>query len=69
MLQFASYDKQTVFDEASGQYICEIAYDPLEESELLIRILSFGPVLRVLGPEDLLAQVRERVRLQKERIM
>ena len=68
MLQFAAYDKQTVFDEKSGRYLCDIDYDPLEETELLIRILSFGPVLEVLGPEAFLAQVRERVRMQIERM-
>ena len=68
MLQFAAYDKQTVFDEETGRYLCDIDYDPLEETELLIRILSFGPVLEVLGPEAFLAQVRERVRMQIERM-
>ena len=64
MLQFASYDKQTVFDEDLGCHICKISYDAAEETEVLIRILSFGPVLRVLGPETMLSQVRERVRMQ-----
>ena len=68
MLQFASYDKQTVFDEASGRYFCDISYDPLEEAEVLIRILSFGPVIKVLGPAHFLEQIRSRVRGQMERM-
>lgn len=68
MLQFASYEKHTICDEDGVRYICDISYDPLEETELLIRILSFGPVIEVLAPEPFLQQVRERVRLQIERM-
>lgn len=68
MLQFASYEKQTVYDESGERYLCDIVYDPMEETELLIRILSFGPVVKVLGPEPFLQQIRERVRLQMELI-
>lgn len=68
MLQFASYEKNTVYDENSMKYICFLSYDPLEETELLIRILSFGPVVEVLAPKPFLQQVRERVRLQIERM-
>lgn len=68
MLQFASYDKQTVFDEVSVRYFCDISYDLLEETELLIRVLSFGPVIEVIGPAPFLEQVRERVSLQMVRM-
>lgn len=68
MLQFASYEKYTVCDEDGARYICDISYDPLEETELLIRILSFGPVIEVLAPGPFLQQIRERVRLQIERM-
>lgn len=68
MLQFAAYDKQTVWDEATGRHICEIFYSPMEETELLIRLLSFGPVIEVLGPERFLRQIRQRVRRQLERM-
>ena len=41
-------------------------YDPSDETELLIELLSFGPVIRILGPENFLKQVRERVKRQHE---
>ena len=66
MLQFASYDKQTVFDEKTNRYICDISYDTLEETEVLIRILSFGPVVEVLAPEQFKEQIRKRIRMQME---
>lgn len=61
MLHFASYEKHTEYDEEKNAYICEIYYDRADETELLIEILSFGPVIRVLGPEPFLSQVKERV--------
>lgn len=64
MLQFASWEKQTEYREEEDCYYCKVFFDPSEESELLIRILSFGPVIQVLGPENFLSQVRERVRCQ-----
>ena len=33
----------------------------MEETELLIRILSFGPVVEVLGPERMRKQIRQRI--------
>lgn len=64
MLHFASYEKRTEYVEEQGIYRCEIYYDRQDETELLIQILSFGPVIRVLGPAPFLQQVKERVKRQ-----
>jgi predicted DNA-binding transcriptional regulator YafY len=64
MLQFASWEKLTEYDEEKDNYLCKIFYDKQDETELLIRILSFGPVIKVLGPEGFLNQVKERIRRQ-----
>lgn len=66
MLHFANYEKHTQYSEERGVWVCSIYYDLADETELLITILSFGPVVRVLGPEPFLKQVRERVRRQHE---
>lgn len=66
MLHFASYEKHTEYDEENGCWLCSIYYDSADETELLIDVLSFGPVVKVLGPESFLAQVRERVKRQHE---
>ena len=66
MLQFASWEKQTEYDEDNDCYLCKIFFDPQDETELLIRVLSFGPVVKVLGPDRFLSQVRERVYNQFE---
>lgn len=64
MLHFASYEKHTEYDEDRRVYLCSIYYDIADETELLIDILSFGPVIRVLSPAPFLSQVKERVKRQ-----
>ena len=44
----------------------QIRYDKQDETELLIQLLSFGPVLEILGPPDFRAQAAARVRMQYE---
>ena len=61
MLHFANYEKHTEYDEDRKCWLCSIYYDLADETELLIDILSFGPVVQVLGPESFVRQVRERV--------
>lgn len=68
MLHFANYEKHTEYDEKRGIYLCSIYYDPKDETELLIELLSFGPVIRVLGPESMVEQMRRRISLQHERL-
>ena len=65
MLQFANYKKNTVrLDD--GTYRCEIFYNKADETELLIEILSFGPMIQVLGNASFLKQLKQRLILQKE---
>lgn len=66
MLHFANYEKRTVYDPDTDTWLCSLYYDPSDETELLIELLSFGPVIRILGPENFLKQVRERVKRQYE---
>lgn len=66
MLKFADYEKRTEYDEKRGVYICSICYDIQDETELIIDLLSFGPVIRVVSPERIVRQIRERVMRQHE---
>ena len=66
MLHFANYEKRTEYDEKREKWICSICCDREDEPELLIDVLSFGPVVRVLGPEDFVRQVRQRVERQHQ---
>lgn len=64
MLHFANYEKHTrkLDDE---HYECLIYYNQNDETELLIEILSFGPTVKVLGPEPFVAQIKERLKKQE----
>lgn len=64
MLEFASYEKHTVRDLETGKYTVELWYDQQDETELLIRLLSFGPVIEILGPRHLREQAKLRIKKQ-----
>lgn len=64
MTQFAFYEKETWADKTGSGHYCCIRYPRGEGTELLIRILSFGPVVRVLAPASFVEQVRQRVERQ-----
>ncbi len=66
MLEFASYEKHTVRNLEKGEYTVELWYDQLDETELLIRLLSFGPVIEILGPQHLRQQAKLRIKRQAE---
>ena len=61
MLHFSCYQKKVERLLDSNTYRCTIYYDKRWETELLIQVLSFGPVVKVLGPESFLELMRERV--------
>ncbi len=63
MLHFANYEKRTKkIDEDTWE--CLIYYNNSMETELLIEILSFGPAVKVTGPESFLSQVKNRLQRQ-----
>lgn len=64
MLHFAHFEKQA--ERADGErYILRLKYYESDETELVIRILSFGPYVKVLEPESFVALIKERLILQK----
>lgn len=66
MMEFAAYEKYTEQDAETGKCTVKLWYDRSDETEVLIRLLSFGPVLEIISPESMRAQAAERVRKQKE---
>lgn len=63
MLQFSDLEKETVkLDDYT--YNLKLTYYKSDETEILIRILAFGPMLKVVGPDDFLAKVKQRVMKQ-----
>lgn len=65
MLHFANYEKNTTkIDEDT--YECLIYYNQSMETELLIEVMSFGPMLTVLGNERFLNNLKTRLQRQME---
>lgn len=64
MLHFSHLNKET---ERLGErhYRITLYYEPEDETELLIRVLSFGPVLQVVSPESFVKQLVRRLEKQK----
>lgn len=63
MLHFSHFEKTTVrLDDTL--YEVRVTYDREDETELLIRILSFGPMVRVTEPAGFAAKLRERIERQ-----
>ena len=64
MLHFAHFEKQA---EKLGKntYLLRIKYAHNDEPEMVIRILSFGPLVEVVGSEDFKELVIEKLKKQK----
>lgn len=63
MLHFSHLKKETKrLDEK--RYQVTIHYDKADETEMLIRILSFGPNVRVTVPEEFIEKIKERLSSQ-----
>ncbi len=64
MLHFAHFEKRA---ECIGKrkYRLNITYNKDDEPEMVIRILSFGPLVKVLGPENFLDLVKEKLKKQQ----
>ena len=63
MLHFSHLEKET---ERIGEnrYRLTLRYEQEDETELLIRVLSFGPALKVISPGNFRKRVRDRIERQ-----
>jgi len=64
MVQFADLEKVTKQID-HRRYAIRLTYRGTDETEILIRILSFGPMLKVTGPEHFLSIVKGRLKRQR----
>ncbi|MBR2283972.1 MAG: WYL domain-containing protein [Ruminococcus sp.] len=64
LMEFSSYEKRTELDLENGGCRVKIWYDGADETELLIKLLSFGPVIEIAGPPDFRQKAAERVEKQ-----
>lgn len=64
MLHFAHFEKRAERLK-DGKYILRLKYRENDEIELVIRVLSFGPYIKVTEPDDFVNLIKERLILQK----
>lgn len=65
MLAFAHFEKSAV-QISDDVYRLTLNYDSFDETELVVRVLSFGPMVKVLEPEGFRNLIRERIFKQIE---
>jgi len=64
MLHFAHFEKRA--EKISDcRYFLHITYNKADETELIIRVLSFGPLVEVVEPQDFRNLIIERLKSQK----
>lgn len=64
LLHFAHFEKEA--ERIDGKrYRIKVNYDRDDETELVIRVLSFGPFIRVIEPESFVAKIKERLEMQR----
>ena len=65
MLAFAHFEKSAV-QISDDIYQLTLNYDSFDETELVIRVLSYGPMVKVLEPESFKNLIQERISKQIE---
>lgn len=64
MLHFAHFEKSAE-KIANHKYRVKIHYGGDDETEILIRVLSFGPFVKVIEPETAVELIKKRLKMQK----
>ena len=65
MTHFSHFEK-SVKKLDDLHYRVRLIYDADDEAELVIRVLSFGPMVKAVAPERFVSKIRERLIKQKE---
>lgn len=63
MLAFAHFEK-TAVQLDKDTYRLTLNYDSFDETELVVRVLSFGPMVKVIEPQKFVNLVKERIEKQ-----
>ena len=63
MLAFAHFEKSAV-QVSDEVYRLTLNYDSFDEIELVVRVLSFGPMVKVIEPQRFVDLVKERIERQ-----
>ncbi len=62
--QLSTYERETSYNELTNECTMKLFYNSDYETELLITLMSFGPAIKVLGPERFKRQFVKRLKKQ-----
>ena len=70
LTEFSLWKKKCTFNTETQKYTMTLYYSTLDEKEILIRLLSYGPYIKVVAEEDnyVLTELKERIIAQRDRI-
>lgn len=61
MMEFAELERVSEYNEETKECLVRVKYNFKDETEILIRLLSFGPVVEVLEPLYFRKKMKERI--------
>lgn len=64
--QFSYFKKSCKKTEKENTYEMTVDYDSSDESEIIIKILMFGPNMKVLEPQSVIDEIKKRVTRQNQ---
>lgn len=74
LTEFSLWKKKCIYDVVTQKYTMHLTYSTLDEKEILIRLMSYGPYVRVVESENssedqyILAELKKRIIEQRDKI-
>lgn len=68
MIEFSTYEKSSELDEENNICRTKIYYHKKDETEILIKLLSFGPTLKVISPDRFVELIKYRIDRQYDMV-
>ena len=68
LTEFSLWKKKCVFDVSSGKYTMTLYYSTSDEKEILLRLLGYGPYIRIVADDDnyILVELKRRIVKQRD---
>ncbi len=63
-MHLSNYERITEFNEETHTCLVQLFYYPFDEEELINILISFGPIIKILGPTHIKNQFKERIKKQ-----
>lgn len=57
-MYLSPYERLTEYNEANDTCLVQLYYYPFDEADLIDTLLSFGPIIKVLGPTSIKAHIK-----------